>query len=111
MKRTSDASGAGEVNRMRHDSSGTLAGWENIEREFGDDEGRAGSAVDATLQRGLDILVAAALLLVLAPLILIVALTIKLESRGPGFYRCRRIGRGGREFGMLKFRKMHDGAQ
>ncbi len=96
---------------MRHDSSGTLAGWENIERDVGDDAGRTGTIVDAALQRGLDILVAAALLLVLAPVILMVALAIKLESRGPAFYRCRRIGRGGREFGMLKFRKMHDGAQ
>ena len=58
----------------------------------------------------LDIVLAATLLLLLAPVILIVAAMIKLESSGPGFYRCPRIGRGGREFGMLKFRKMHDGA-
>ena len=95
---------------MRHDSSGTLAGWENIECDVGDDVSRAGTAVDRALKRGLDIFVAAGLLLVLAPLILIVALAIKLESSGPSFYRCRRVGRGGREFGMLKFRKMHDGA-
>jgi lipopolysaccharide/colanic/teichoic acid biosynthesis glycosyltransferase len=43
--------------------------------------------------------------------ILIVVALIKLDSSGPGFYRCPRIGRGGREFGMLKFRKMHDGAR
>ena len=47
----------------------------------------------------------------LAPVILIVAAMIKLDSSGPGFYRCPRIGQGGREFGMLKFRKMHDGAR
>ena len=96
---------------MRHDSSGTLAGWEKIERDVGDDPSRAGTAVDGALKRGLDILVAATLLIVLAPVILIVAAMIRLESSGPGFYRCARAGRGGREFGMLKFRKMHDGAK
>jgi lipopolysaccharide/colanic/teichoic acid biosynthesis glycosyltransferase len=95
---------------MRHDSSGTLAGWEKIERDVGDDPSRAGTAVDGALKRGLDILVAATLLIVLAPVILIVAAMIRLESSGPGFYRCPRVGRGGLEFGMLKFRKMHNGA-
>lgn len=96
---------------MRHDSSGTLAGWENIECDVGDGASRAGTALDGRLKRGLDIVVAAVLLLLLAPVILIVVAMIKLESSGPGFYRCRRVGRGGREFAMLKFRKMHDGAQ
>jgi lipopolysaccharide/colanic/teichoic acid biosynthesis glycosyltransferase len=96
---------------MRHDSSGNLAGWENIECDAPDGASRAGTALDETLKRGLDIVVAAALLLLLAPLILVIAGAIKLESAGPAFYRCRRIGRSGREFLMLKFRKMHDGAQ
>jgi lipopolysaccharide/colanic/teichoic acid biosynthesis glycosyltransferase len=96
---------------MRHDSSGTLAGWKDIQREIGDDTRRADSAVDGGLKRALDILVAATLLIVLAPVILIVAALIRLESSGPGFYRCARIGRGGGEFGMLKFRKMHNGAR
>ena len=39
------------------------------------------------------------------------ALGVKLDSRGPIFYRCRRVGLGGREFAMLKFRKMHHGAE
>jgi lipopolysaccharide/colanic/teichoic acid biosynthesis glycosyltransferase len=47
---------------------------------------------------------------VLAPLVLVLAIAIKLDSRGPVFYRCARIGFRGREFGMLKFRKMSDGA-
>lgn len=51
--------------------------------------------------------IAATCLLVLSPLIALLALTVKLDSPGPVFYRCRRIGRGGREFHMLKFRKMH----
>ena len=44
------------------------------------------------------------------PLIAVVAAAIRLDSRGPAFFRCRRVGYGGREFGMLKFRKMVDGA-
>jgi lipopolysaccharide/colanic/teichoic acid biosynthesis glycosyltransferase len=96
---------------MRHDSSGSLVGWENIERDVGERPGRTGVVLDGAFKRGLDILLAAALLILLAPVILIVVALIKLDSSGPGFYRCPRIGQGGREFEMLKFRKMHDGAR
>jgi lipopolysaccharide/colanic/teichoic acid biosynthesis glycosyltransferase len=58
-------------------------------------------------KRLLDVIVAAALLVVVLPLLLLVAAAIRLDSRGPVLYHCRRLGRGGREFGMLKFRKMH----
>jgi lipopolysaccharide/colanic/teichoic acid biosynthesis glycosyltransferase len=61
------------------------------------------------LKRALDVTVAAAALLVLSPLIVLVALAVKLESRGPAFFRCRRVGRGGSTLSMLKFRKMRDG--
>jgi lipopolysaccharide/colanic/teichoic acid biosynthesis glycosyltransferase len=96
---------------MRHDSSGSLVGWENIECDVDHGASRAGAATDAILKRALDVVVAAALLFLVAPVILIVALAIRLESAGPAFYRCRRIGRGGHEFHMIKFRKMHDGAK
>jgi lipopolysaccharide/colanic/teichoic acid biosynthesis glycosyltransferase len=99
------------VNRMRHDSSGTLAGWEDIEPDAGDDAAWAATAFDEALKRALDVVVATALLLVLTPVIVVVAAAVKLESSGPAFYGCRRIGRRGREFRMLKFRKMHDGAE
>jgi lipopolysaccharide/colanic/teichoic acid biosynthesis glycosyltransferase len=60
-------------------------------------------------KRLLDIVAAATLLLVLLPLIVVVAAAIKLDSRGPAFFRCRRVGYRGLEFDMLKFRKMvHD---
>jgi lipopolysaccharide/colanic/teichoic acid biosynthesis glycosyltransferase len=76
----------------------------------------AGSAsrrapLDGALKRTLDVVVAAAVLLLLAPLFIVVAATIKLESPGGVLYRCRRVGRGGRELRMLKFRKMHEGAR
>jgi len=40
-----------------------------------------------------------------------VAVAVKLDSRGPILFRCRRAGRHGVEFTMLKFRKMYDGAR
>jgi lipopolysaccharide/colanic/teichoic acid biosynthesis glycosyltransferase len=54
-----------------------------------------------------DVVAAALLLLLLLPLILMLAVLIKLESAGPVLYRGRRLGLHGREFAMLKFRKMH----
>jgi lipopolysaccharide/colanic/teichoic acid biosynthesis glycosyltransferase len=61
----------------------------------------------ALVNRLFNVALAAAGLLLLSPLIGFLALAIKLESPGPVFYRCRRIGLGGAEFGMIKFRKMH----
>jgi lipopolysaccharide/colanic/teichoic acid biosynthesis glycosyltransferase len=60
--------------------------------------------------RLLDVVLAAVLLLLLAVLIVVLAVAIKVESRGPALYRSRRVGVRGREFEMLKFRKMRDGA-
>src|SRR5207237_7205891 len=40
------------------------------------------------------------------PLVMLVAIGIKIESRGPVFFRQRRVGLGGREFMMWKFRSM-----
>ncbi len=47
-------------------------------------------------------------LVILSPLFVVVAVMIKLDSPGPVFYRQIRIGKGNREFKILKFRKMHD---
>jgi lipopolysaccharide/colanic/teichoic acid biosynthesis glycosyltransferase len=62
------------------------------------------------MKRLVDIVFSGTLLLVLAPVIFVLAIAIKLDSRGPAFFRCRRVGKDGRELMMLKFRKMHDGA-
>ena len=56
-------------------------------------------------------LVAAALLLILAPVLAIVALMVKLTSQGPAFYGQTRLGLGGREFKILKFRSMRTDAE
>jgi exopolysaccharide biosynthesis polyprenyl glycosylphosphotransferase len=61
------------------------------------------------VKRLIDVTVAGFGLLVLAPLLALLAIAIKLESRGPVFYRQRRMGRRS-AFTMFKFRSMVDGA-
>ncbi|MBA2505171.1 MAG: sugar transferase [Thermoleophilaceae bacterium] len=53
-----------------------------------------------------DRIVAGAALLVLSPLLIVLALAVRLTSRGPVLFCQTRVGLGGREFGMLKFRSM-----
>ena len=63
------------------------------------------------MRRALDV----ALMLLALPFVLVIGLLITiavfLDSPGPIFYRSVRVGQGGRTFGMLKFRKMHEQAQ
>ncbi len=61
---------------------------------------------DWAVKRTFDIVVSVVVLVVGLPLWLLVALAIKLESRGPVFFVDRRVGVGEREFPMLKFRTM-----
>ena len=61
-------------------------------------------------KRLFDLLGAGIALLLLAPLLLLVALWIKLDSPGPVFYRQERVGRHGVPFRIHKFRTMHAGA-
>lgn len=58
------------------------------------------------VKRVIDIIASIALLIVLLPLWLLIALMIKVDSHGPILFRQERMGRGGRPFGMLKFRTM-----
>jgi exopolysaccharide biosynthesis polyprenyl glycosylphosphotransferase len=60
-----------------------------------------------TLKRGFDIVGAAFGLILLAPIFGCIALCIKLDSRGPVFYRHERVGEGGRTFRLIKFRTMN----
>ncbi len=53
-----------------------------------------------------DLLIALSLLLLLAPLMLALALVVRLDSPGPVLFRQQRVGRGGVPFWMLKFRSM-----
>jgi len=61
--------------------------------------------------RALDLLVASLALAVAAPLLALAAILIKLESRGPVFYRQRRVGRDGQPFELWKLRTMVPGAE
>jgi lipopolysaccharide/colanic/teichoic acid biosynthesis glycosyltransferase len=63
------------------------------------------------VSRALDVLLATLLLVVAAPLLALAALAIRLESRGPVFYRQRRVGRHGRPFELWKLRTMVPGAE
>jgi lipopolysaccharide/colanic/teichoic acid biosynthesis glycosyltransferase len=63
------------------------------------------------VNRALDLLVAGVALAVTAPLLAICALAIKLDSRGPVFYRQRRVGRHGVPFELIKLRTMVVGAE
>ena len=58
------------------------------------------------LKRLLDLVIAVPTLIFLAPLLLVVALIIKLDSRGPVFFVQNRVGKGNHLFAMYKFRSM-----
>jgi len=62
------------------------------------------------LKRAVDLLAATCALLVSAPLLLIIAVWIKLDSRGPIFFHQERVGLRGRAFVIYKFRTMFAGA-
>ncbi len=61
---------------------------------------------NAAVKRVLDIVVASIALVILAPLFALIALAVATTSRGPVFYRQRRMGLDGRLFTMVKFRTM-----
>lgn len=62
-------------------------------------------------KRGVDILLSLFALLMMAPLMLVIALAVKLESKGPVFYISERIGKRGRVFPCYKFRTMVNEAE
>lgn len=58
------------------------------------------------LKRLMDVVISGCALLVLWPLLLLIALAIKIDDPGPVFYRQVRVGRNGKEFRIFKFRTM-----
>jgi len=62
-------------------------------------------------KRAMDMMVSGAGLVFLSPLMLLVALLVKLESKGPVFYAQTRVGLDGKPFPMLKFRSMRSDAE
>ena len=107
-----------EHTRANFASSGEVALRHPVRRRLAWLAARTGSdwvatlvaALDRAGRRGLDLGVAGTLLLLMGPLFGVVAMAIRLDSPGPAFFRCRRVGVGGQSFDMLKFRKMFHGA-
>jgi exopolysaccharide biosynthesis polyprenyl glycosylphosphotransferase len=64
-----------------------------------------------TLKRGLDLIVAAFVLVLLSPLMAVLAVLVMLDSTGPAFFVQERVGLDGRPFPMLKFRSMRSDAE
>jgi len=62
-------------------------------------------------KRCVDIVVPSVILLVFSPFLLVIALLVKLDSRGPVFFTQDRVGLDGRRFNMYKFRSMHVDAE
>lgn len=73
-------------------------------------EGAAGVGEESRavnfLRRAFDLLFASALILLLGPVLLAVAVAVRLDSRGPALFRQRRVGYMEREFTLFKFRSM-----
>ena len=62
-------------------------------------------------KRAIDTILSVLALVILSPLLCITALAVKLTSPGPVLFRQQRLGRGGKEFSIYKFRSMTDGAE
>ena len=62
------------------------------------------------LKRTLDLVLSSLALILLSPLMLAIAIAVRLDSKGPIFYRAQRIGRKGRRFVCFKFRTMVEDA-
>jgi len=70
-----------------------------------------GGSVSSFVKSAFDRIVAALALLLLLPILILIAIAIKITMPGPVFFRQVRVGRGGHEFQVLKFRTMVVGAE
>lgn len=64
-----------------------------------------------SVKKILDMLLSLLAITILLPIYLFIALAIKLDSKGPVFYKQERVGKGGKLFNILKFRTMHVDAE
>ncbi len=69
------------------------------------------SRLTLALKRAIDIVLATAAIVVAAPLVPLIGAAIRLDSRGPIFYRQTRVGYKGSTFQLLKFRSMREDAE
>ena len=71
----------------------------------------SGRMVSSAFKRTFDIVASLSLLIVTLPIVIVTAIAIKLESRGPAFYRQRRVGLYNEPFDILKLRSMRQDAE
>jgi sugar transferase (PEP-CTERM system associated) len=71
----------------------------------------SGRMFSSAAKRVFDIAVSTALLLITAPLIVLFALLVKIDSKGPAFYRQSRVGLFGQHFDVIKLRSMRTDAE
>ncbi len=69
------------------------------------------SRLNQAFKRGFDLVLSAAMLILVLPVMLLTALAIRLDSEGPVFYRQERVGLHGKTFMLLKFRSMRVDAE
>lgn len=69
------------------------------------------STTEAFIKRAMDVVVSLLALAILSLLYLVIAILVKLNSKGPVFYRQERIGKWGRPFKIIKFRTMYINAE
>lgn len=63
------------------------------------------------VKRTIDIILSLAVLIILFPFFVFIALLIKIDSKGPVFFVQKRVGKNGREFNFIKFRTMVENAE
>ncbi len=69
------------------------------------------TGLNLSIKRVFDIVVSSVLIMLFSPLMLLIALAIKIDSKGPVLFKHKRVGRGGEMFTMYKFRSMIEGAE
>lgn len=82
-------------------------------KEYGRTENKSGTVKKLTIPVGkrlFDVAVSFGILLVISPILAVVAVLIRLDSKGPIFYKSKRVGMGYKVFDMYKFRTMRTGA-
>lgn len=87
-------------------TSHQVAGWPLIELEM-----PRLHLLQVVVKRTVDVIVSSVAIVLLAPLGLAISLAIRLETRGPAIFRQRRLGLGGRQFNMWKYRSMRADAE
>ena len=94
-----------ERHLKRVDIDHLVPGW------FADLDTRPTGRVQAVINRMGDIAISLAILVFTLPLMLLVALLVRVDSPGPVLYRQERVGLGGKSFVLLKFRSMNANAE